>query len=187
MSLETKDIVAFWKRSPVLCSCIALTAVLLLSLYFRMGVREELEGKLTEQVKLRNKLAANVKYAAGLNEHTERLREVNAALTRTALKAGELALNQQFFLRLEAETGVKIIDLRPLAVPPPAKGAPSTGYVPLGFSLSVSGNYTQLLKFITRIEKGQTLGKVRSASIAEPEAAGEQTVTLMVDLLGLRQ
>jgi hypothetical protein len=152
-----------------------------------MGSRDELEGKLSEQIKLRNKLTTNVKYATGLAEQTERLRVVNSALAGSALKSGELALNQQFFLRLEAETGVKIIDLRPLAVPPPPKNAAPSVYLALGFSLSVSGDYPQLLRFITRIEKGQTLGRIRTASIAEPDAeGGEQIITLTADLLGLR-
>lgn len=185
MSLETKDIVNFWKRSPVLCVCIVLFTALLLSLYFRIGARDELETSLADQTKLRNKLAANVKYGTGLTDQTERLRRVNALLASNTLKSGELALNQQFFLRLEADTGIKIVDLRPFPVPAPAKDAAADAFVPLSFGLNVTGDYAQLMTFLKRLEQGPTLCRVRSASLSYSSTEA-QTLSLTVDLLGLR-
>ena len=185
MSIETKDIVNLWKRQPVLCGCGLIALGLLLSLYFRMGDREAVEGSLADQTKLRNRQAANVKFGVGLDAHTARLNKANAALASSALRAGELALNQQFFLRLEAETGVKLLDLRPLPVPAPAKDAPADAFVPLGFALSLSGSYDQLISFIKHLEQGETLGRVVNGGLAGSDA-GTQTLSLTVELLGLR-
>ena len=185
MSIETKDLVNLWKRQPVLCTCGVVVLGLLLSLYFRMGDREEVENALAERTKLRNRQAANIKYGVGLDAQTQRLKTANAALASNALKVGELALNQQFFLRLEAETGVKILDLRPLPVAAPAKDAPADAFVPIGFALSLSGNYDQLVLFMNRLEEGETLGRIVNGGLSGSEA-GTQTLSITVDLLGLR-
>ena len=185
MSIQTKDIVNLWRRQPVLCSCGLVALGLLLSLYFRMGDREAVETVLAEQTKVRNRQSANIKYGVGLDAHTERLRKVNAELASDSLKVGELALNQQFFLRLEADTGVKLLDLRPLPVAAPAKDAPANAFVPIGFSLSVTGTYDQLIAFVTRLEEGATLGRVLNGGLAGSDT-GTQTLSLTVELLGLR-
>ena len=188
MSIEGKDIVKACKRQPLLAVCIALCLALGGSLYLRSGLLDETQALLDEQSKLQRKLAANVKNGTKLDEQTASLKKVNELIRSNALKEGDLAANQQLFLRLETETNVKLVDLRPLPIPPPAKGAPAKGYVPMAFSLSVSGPYRNIMEFLKRLESGLTLAKVTQASAAfssSPDA--EQTLALTVEVLGVRQ
>lgn len=186
MSLDAKDIAAALKRRPLLFTCGALCLALGLSLYFRSGVPAELETRLAEREKEMKRLSNNVKFSAQLESQLQALRRANEVVAAGALRPAELARNQQLFYRLEAESGVKLVDIRQLAPPPPAKGAPApVAYVSVPFSLTIRGDYEQIVEFLYRLDHGPALSRVTSASIARPED-GAQSLSLTVDLLGLR-
>lgn len=186
MSLETKDIVAAFKRRPLLFTCGAVCLVLGLSLYFRAGVPAELETRLAEREKELKRLSNNVKFSAQLDAQLQTLRRANEVVQAGALRPAELARNQQLFYRLEAESGGKLADIRQLTPPAPAKGAPApVAYVPVPFSLTLRGDYEQIIGFLHRLDHGAALSRVTSASLGRPED-GAQSLTLTVDLLGLR-
>ncbi len=185
MSIEIKGVVNACKRRPVLCVCVFLALVLVAVAYFRKEAMADRQATLEERTKLLRKLSTNIKYADKLAQHTESLRQVNKVIADNSLKVGELALNQQIFLLLESETGVKLIDLRPLPVLPPAKGEAPDAYVPMGFALTISGQYRQLITFVKRLEQGPTLARIVSASIGESGDA-VQNLSLNVELLARR-
>jgi hypothetical protein len=56
----------------------------------------------------------------------------------------------------------------------------------MNFSLSLSGEFSQIIKFIKKIERGPTLSRIANASIGS-EAEGEQSVALTVELLGVKK
>jgi Tfp pilus assembly protein PilO len=194
MNIKGVDVANVCKRRPLLMVCVVVCVILGAALYLRSGRVTEIEATLEDRSKLLRKLEANVKNAAQLEEQTEALREVNKRIREAALQEGELALNQQLFLRLEAETGVKLVDLRPQPVPPPAKNAknaksPSSGeFMPMRFSLSVTGTYQNLIAFMKRLESGESLAKIANASMAfsvDPKA--EQIVSMSVVVIGIRK
>ncbi len=185
MSIETKDLVAALKRRPLLFVCGALVIGLALSVYFRLGVGDELETKLAEREKVLLRLSNNTKFSAQLDNQLEALRKANATIADGALRVGELARNQQFFFRLEAETGVKLLDLRQLMPPPPPKGGAVQTYVAIPFSLTIKGDYAQIIQFLRRLDREATLVRVTGGSIARP-AEGAQTLSLGVELIGFR-
>lgn len=185
MAIETKALAAAFKRQPIPASCGIVVVVLLVFGYFRMGVVEEREAALLEAEKVLSKLTNNITYSAQLDQHLAELRAVNEGFAATALKQGDVARNQQFFYRIESASGVRILELRALSVPSPAKGAPVTFYQPLSYSLSVAGDYEKLLKFLRHLEQGATLGRVLSATLVHVEGP-EQTLNLNVEMLGLK-
>ena len=185
MSIETKDVIAAFKRRPLLFVCGGLVFVLGVTAYFRQGVTDELHGSLVEREKELLRLTNNTKNSAQLDAQLGALRGANAKLAAGALRAGELARNQQLFYRLEAETGVKLLDLRQIPLPPPAKGAAPTTYSAIPFSLTIKGDYSQLIDFLRRLDSGETLARVTTGSIARP-AEGAQTLSLGVEMLGFR-
>jgi len=185
MSIETKDVAAAFKRRPLLFVCGGLSLALALSVYFRLGVSDELETKLAEREKVLLRLSNNTKFSAQLDGQLEALRKANATIAEGALRPGELARNQQFFFRLEAETGVKLLDLRQLQSPPPAKGAPATTYAAIPFSLTIKGDYAQIIQFLQRLDREPTLARVTSGAISRP-TDGAQTLSFGVELLGFR-
>ena len=126
MSLETKDLVAAFKRRPLVFVCGVIVVALGLALYFRSGVGDELQARLAEREKELSRLTNNTKFSAQLDAQLQALRQANATLEAGALRVGELARNQQVFFRLEEQTGVPLLDLRPLNVSNAAKGVPAT-------------------------------------------------------------
>jgi Tfp pilus assembly protein PilO len=143
----------------------------------------DLQVALEERSNLMRKLTTTVKNAAELEKHTEKLREVVDAITVSALTDGELAANQRLFLRLEADSGVKIIDLRPQGVVPAGAGS---SFVFMNFSLSVSGDYRQIMLFLKKLEHGSTLSRIINTTLSSNEQSGESAI-LSVDLLGVKK
>lgn len=184
MSIETKDLVALFKRRPLLVGCALVALVSAMTLYFRMDARDVIQASLDEREKELLRLTENTKYSAQLDTQLQSLRKANAVIESGALRANELARNQQIFYRLEAETGVKLLDLRQLNVAAPGKGGPAT-YVPIPFSLTVRGEYAQLLDFLQRLDRGATLCRVSNATIGRP-VDGSHTLNLGVELIGFR-
>ncbi len=185
MAIETKTVVAAFKRQPIPFSCGIIVVLLLLLAYFRMGVVDEREAALAEAEKVLSKLTNNITYSAQLDQHLNELRAVNDGFATAALKQGDIARNQQFFYRIESASGVRILELRSQPVPAPAKGAPVTFYQPLTYSLSVAGDYEKLLTFLLHLERGSTLGRVLSATLVYVDGS-EQTLNLNVEMLGLK-
>ena len=184
MSIETKDIVAAFKRRPVLFVCGAVMLGLAMATYFRLGAGDELRTKLEEREKVLTRLTNNAKFSAQLDAQLETLRKANAKISDGALRVSELARNQQFFFRIEADTGVKLLDLRQLTPAAPPKGAAPT-YVAIPFSLTIKGDYEQIVQFLQRLDREPTLARVTGGAIARP-AEGSQTLSFSVELLGFR-
>jgi len=184
MSLETKDVVAAIKRRPLVAACGMISLALLLGIYFRMDVRDVAQAQFDEREKALLRLIDNQKYSAQLDAHLQALRKANAVIEAGALRANELARNQQIFYQLEAASGVKLLDLRQLTPAIPAKGGPVT-YVPIPFSLTVKGDYAQIMDFLQRLDHGPTLCRVSSASIGRP-VEGAYTLSLSLEMLGFR-
>lgn len=182
MSFDAKALV---KRHPVPIWCAGLSLVLLLAMYFRMGSLDEVQAKLDEREKVLSKLVNNVKFSAQLESQLAALSAANEVFNTGALRVSELARNQQLFYKLEVESGVKLIDIRQVPLPALAKGAAPTVYVPITFSVSILGDYAQIMKFLKLLEKGAAVSRLTSATIGQPLEGG-QTVTINVELLGLR-
>ncbi len=185
MSLETKDLIAAFKRQPIPCACGVIVFVLLIFAYFRMGVVETRQAELEASDKVLSKLTNNVTFSAQLDQHLLALRETNELFASRALKVGEVARNQQFFYELEASSGVRLTELRPLPVAPPVKGAPVTFFQPLGFTISVKGSYDNLMRYLRHIEYSSIPSRVVSASMVYA-STDDQTLDLTVEMLGLR-
>jgi hypothetical protein len=198
MSLETKDLVSAARRRPLFFVCGALALACALLAYFRMDVRGDVETRLEERERELARLSNNVRLSAQLDAQLEALRQANETIAAGALRVAELARNQQVFYQLEAASGVKLLDLRQLAAPAPARPAPGPGpasapaaapapttYAPINFSLTVRGDYPQLIEFLHRLDRGATLSRVTSA-IAARSGEDDYSLTLTVQLLGFR-
>jgi Tfp pilus assembly protein PilO len=189
MSLETKDIIAAAKRRPLLFVCGAIVLAAGVLSYFRMDVRGQVEDALAEREKELKRLSNNVRFAVQLDNHLQSLREANEKIAAGALRVGELARNQQVFYRIEADSGVKLLDLRQAPLPAPARGAAATTtYVSIPFTLTVRGEYPQLIDFLNRLDRVATLSRVTSANTSfNPATKDEgQALSLTVELLGFR-
>jgi hypothetical protein len=184
------DITAYAKKHPLGVTCLVIALACGAALYFRadaIGISQaEYEAKSSEAAKM----ISNVKNAPGLEEQVAEITELGKELDARLIRAGQLAVNLQYFYKLEADYGVKFLDVRQAASTRSARaGAPKSIFTPVPFTLSVEGNYAQLVKFLGALQNGRHLCRINSAVFNKPNAAANSenstlTLALNLELLG---
>jgi hypothetical protein len=190
--MTAADLSAFARKHLTGTICLGVTLVAGGLIYFRSGAVIEsqtlYEAKSAEAAKMLN----NVKAAPGLEEQVAEILELGKDLDDRLVNASQLAVNLQYFYKLEADNGVKLLDVRQTTAPRPARGAAKTLFAPVPFSLSVQGTYAQLLKFLGELQNGRHLCRINTAAFNKPGGIGgadtsatqEITLTLSIELLG---
>ena len=184
------DIVSAFKRQPIGFGCGALCLVCGLWLYYRSDVTAERQEANDQKAAEVAKIDANIRNSERLREQAAAMVAASRDLEARLMHAGQLAVNQQYFYRLEGETGVKLVDLRQGAVAAPKAGAKSAGlYVGVPYNVSVQGTFPQVLAFLRRLETGRHFSRFNTVTFDKatgPNASGSLlTVTIAVDILGL--
>lgn len=183
--MTSADLAALIRKNPVTSACALLCLLLGLSYYFRSGLVEETEAELAQRTAEAERYSLNGKNAIQLKEQLEALTAANKEVDARIVRAGQLGLNHQYFYKLFGETGVKQIDLRQTGLAAVAKGAKNV-FVPVGFSVSVQGDYSQILRFLRHLESGAKYCRVLSATCNSPagDRGGPLTLSLNLELLG---
>lgn len=191
------DLIALIKKQPIAFAFAFVAFACGLLMYFRSDAtdlaRQHFEARDSEA----RKMEANVRHLAGLPEETEQMQEAGRQFEARLIRAGQLANNLQFFYRIEAETGVKLIDVRQNPVPAPRPNAPrTTAYAAVPFTLSVQGSFAQVYDFLRRIEAGSHFTRFNQVTFTKIDAAAATTtgtaaapgdlmnVSLLVEMLG---
>jgi Tfp pilus assembly protein PilO len=187
--MTTADLVPFIKKQPVGMACLVVTLLCGGALYYRSDAiavsQAEYEAKSAEA----NKMLGNVKGAPGLAEQVAEIQALAKDLDSRLVRSSQLAVNLQYFYKLEADHGVKLLDVRqnPLVV----RRGPKTTYTPVPFSLTVQGSYAQLVKFLGELQNGRHLCRIGSATFTQTGGTGDGTafapdvtLTINLDLLG---
>lgn len=186
MSMKTKDLVAAFKKKPVVAGAVAIGLILALVFYFRMDAPDEADTKLTERSSVLAKLKANVTNSAQLEAHLKALTDINDFIASTSIKPTELTQNQAMFFALEASTGVKLTNFAQPAIPTAGTKPSSSNYVAIPFSFDATGDYIQVFKCLQWVERNRTLSRITNAGL-RGEKDGTITMNVKVELLGLRQ
>lgn len=184
MSLTAQKVVMGAKKHPVLVLCIIVSLLLLAVIYFRAGLITEQQAKLDELTKQGARYRTNISNAAQLQEQLNFMIKANEAVKARALPVDALAVNLQYFYRLEAEVGVKYLDLRPgsRTETTPAK-AEKRSYVPINYILAVQGTFAQIITFLKNLEQGAYFCRITNASASNSDDI--VTINLSLDLLGV--
>ncbi len=185
MSLTGQDLVALFKKHPIGISCGIAAFVFAGASYYRMDLIPAAEAMLEQRTGEGEKLKNNLKNSVLLKEQHDALAAANREISSRAIRMGALTTNLQYFYRIEAETETKLLDVRQLA-PTPVKG-PAPKYLRVPYTLSVQGNYANVITFLRKLESGSHFCRVTSATLnpvatAEP---GTVTLTLSLEVLGL--
>ncbi len=180
MSISGQSISRILKKQPILVVAVSLSLVLGVIIYLRSGMlsaqQAELDGYSAESSRQR----ANITNSAQLQEQLQFLLQANEAVRNRALTVGGLAQNLQYFYRLEAEVGIKYLDLR---AGPKAPAQKDPIYVPLNYTVSVQGSFVQVITFLRRLEQGAYFCRVNSAAAASSDSG--ITLNLNIDLLAI--
>lgn len=184
MSFSSEEVLASIKKNPIGVGCAVLTVVLLVVTYVHSGRSAELQTQLDDTSAEAAKLALNLKNASQLKEQFDALTTAKKEIEARMIRAEDLTTNQQYFYKLEADSGVKLLD-NPRQLSVGRKDAGKGGYQPTGFSLNVQGDYRQLLTFLRRLESGSRYCRVLAASCSPPaDRSPVLTLTLNLELLG---
>jgi Tfp pilus assembly protein PilO len=182
------DITAILKKHPLGVVCGLVTIICGGLLYQRAeniaASQTELEARTTEA----NKMIANVRNSTGLAEQVAEIQAQRKELESRLLKAGQLAVNLQYFYKLEAETDVKLQgDVRQGIA-----AKTNRSYIGVPFSVSVQGTYPQVVSFINKLQNGRHLCRITTATLnkgngsdsAAASAERDMMLTLNLELLG---
>jgi hypothetical protein len=177
------------KKYPVGASAGLLALVMASALVFRHFDFAETQSAFDVSAAEGQKLEANIAYAGQLEEQLKALEEANKMIAGRLVNPSDLAINLQYFYKLEAETGVKLVDTRPIDSRAPAKAAAKGQYTSVQYAVTLQGSYARTLTFLRRLENGASFCRIISGSCTQAQAeqgkgSGETSMSLTVELLG---
>ena len=185
--MTNEELIAFLKKNVISVSCAVASLVIGVTIYLRSDMLPDAEKVLAEKTQKGELLAANIEDSSQLKEQYASLLASNAQISDRLIHVGQLAENLEYFYTLESDTGVKIPDPRQLPGMPPAKNAPKTNFIPVGFTLTAQGDYHQLMDLLRRLEAGSHYCRVLTCNIKPigEMRGGLLQMTLALDLLGV--
>lgn len=191
MNLES--IKALVKKFPVGSSALVVGLIMLVALVVRYLDVDTLQETHDKTAAEGQRLASNISHASQLTEQTQVLEAANTVIASRLVNPSDLAINLQYFYKLEAETGVKLLDTRPVDSRAGAKAAAKGLYTPVQYVVSLQGGYGRVLAFLRKLEHGTYFCRVISSSLSEAQAdqdrsggekSSEMVMSLTVELLG---
>src|SRR5215212_464410 len=108
--MTTEDIIAVIKKNPISLGCALLCLALGAGIYFRGSLIPDAEAELAQKTAEADRYASNIKNSAQLKEQHETLIAANKEIDGRIIRASQLALNHQYFYKIVAESGVKLVD-----------------------------------------------------------------------------
>lgn len=193
--MTSADLIAIVKKQPIGFACGVICVVCAGMIYFSSSQIEDKQADYDAKSAEAAKILGNVGNFTKLPEQTTEIQALAKEIDSRLIRAGQLAVNQQYFYKLEAETEVKMTDLRQS---PAAKNAKAQSlYVAIPFNVTVQGTFKQLLAFLQKLETGPRFcrftgvgfTKIGTTSESTRSAAGSEasgmTMTLKLELLGM--
>ncbi|HLP07240.1 MAG TPA: type 4a pilus biogenesis protein PilO [Opitutaceae bacterium] len=174
---------AFALRYPLALASAGVALLLAGVTAFRFSSLDEATTELESLRSDAQKAERNVRNASGIEQHLEVLTKNVGRLESMLIGVDDVSGNQAFFYRLETNTGVRIVVLRPGGA---AKDAAKTAsYVPAGFNVVVQGSYAQIVAFLGALEDRERLYRLNDFTIqraSDQQAGGGPEVALNLNL-----
>ena len=186
--MAAEPLVATLKANPISVACGALALTLVAGIYLRSTRVPESEALLEQKATQGERIDANLKNGIQLSEQYAAITAARKEIDARLIKSDEIAKNLQFFYKLEAETGVKLVDLSQSTQG--RASASKTSYRGVAYLVAVRGDYVRILEFLRRLESRQRFCRVMTATVGvgggtERERSGDLTINLTLELLGL--
>jgi Tfp pilus assembly protein PilO len=182
--MTSAELIARIKKQPIGFACGLICLLCAGWLYYRSGELEKRQAEYDTKAAEAAKVSSNVGISKNLPEQVAELQGVTKELEARLVKAGQLAVNLQYFYKLEAENEVKLLDVRQNPLPRNAK----TINVGVPYNVNVQGSYKNVMAFLQRLEKGRHFCRINNATFGK--SGGETTtgtgltLTLTLELLG---
>jgi Tfp pilus assembly protein PilO len=172
------------RKNPLGSSAALFSILLIIVVYFRHGALQSTEAVLGEKAAEGERLKSNVTYSTNMAEHLAQITAANDAVSKRLVRSSELAINLQYFYKIEAETGVKLGDLQQQASTP-SKDAPKGAYTTVPYSARLEGSFTNILMFLRRLEQGWYYSRIISASVETSGGDGADAGAKASDIVQL--
>lgn len=185
--MTSSDLVIVIKKQPVGFACGMLSLVLAGFLYYRASAIDEKQTEYETKSAEAAKIVSNVTTSKNLPEQVQEIQSLTKDLESRLVNAGQLAINQQYFYKLELENEVKLLEVRQNNQQ--KKGA--TVYSGVSFSVTVQGPFKKIMNFLNHIENGRHLCRFTGAVFSKNRTSGgagsaqdDMTLVLNLELLG---
>ena len=187
--MSTDELIALCKKQPIGFGCGLLCIILGVAIYYRSGKIAENQAEYEAKSAEAAAIMANVGNSKNLAEQVAEIQALTKELESRLVGAGQLAINQQYFYKLEAENEVKLMDVRQGNFNRSGKA----NYAGIPFTVSVQGTYKQIMAFLQKLENGRyfcrfngvTFSKMAGASESSTFGAAGMTLTINLELLGV--
>jgi hypothetical protein len=186
--MSNPELSAFIKKNMICVVCVLASLAIGVTIYLRSDLLPEAEKVFSENNQKAELLAANIEDSDHLAEQHSTLVAANQTMASRMVSVGQLAENEQYFYRIESNTGVKLTDLRQVPWAPPVKGSPKQTYTPVGFVLTAQGSYAQLVDMLRKLENGEHYSRVLTCNIHPLVEVRGSTLqmSLALELLGIQ-
>ena len=175
MIMSSDELIALAKKQPIGVACGVICVICAGLIYFRSGKIEENQAAYEAKSAEAATIVTNVLNSAKLPEQVAELQGLSKEMVGRLIRAGQLAGNLQYFYKLEAETEVKLLDVRQGDMPKSAKS-----YTGIPFNVAVQGSFKQVLSFLQKLETGPHFCHFKSANFLK--AAGASTDSSSISL-----
>ena len=176
--MSTSELVSLMKKNPVFVTCAVLSVGLAVAIYFRSDAIARANAQLDEKTAQEQRFSHNIANSAQLKEQVEAMTTATKGIEARMISASDIGINQQFFYKLESDTGVKLTELRQ------GRPGPTTGaYQPIPFTVSLKGDFPSVMNFLRSLEDGTHYCRILTASCTGGRT-GPVVVTINLELLG---
>src|SRR5437868_926224 len=110
--MNTADIITKIKKQPIGFVCGLICLLCAGWLYYRGGELEKRQAEYDAKSDEAKKMVSNVAASKTLPAEVAEIQMATKDLEGRLIKDGQLAVNLQYFYKLEAETEVKLLDVR---------------------------------------------------------------------------
>ncbi len=178
------------KQRPTATVSLVIALVLGVFYYIRGG---HLEAVIEEQAFAENewnRIEFNVRRARDLEQHLDQMRIVEEEIASRLMNPAEVAINYDYFYRIERETGVRLVTINQTGQVD-SRGVPGlpalSNYSAVGYTLSVEGNFSQVLDFLSEVANGRFLARVSAINISSAAQGRGVTANLQCQILGVKE
>jgi hypothetical protein len=186
MKIDTHVFLSAIRRYPVLSVAVLICIPLAAISFYRADAITEQQAELDKVQALSTRFRSNISNSIQLQQQVDFLEQAKAAIAKRAFSGESLPLNLQYFYKLEADVGVKYLNLSPASRPAAAAAKPPAGttYIPLNYTVSVQGSFQQIITYLRCLEQGAYFSRINSASVLN--SGSSITLNLDLDLLGIQ-
>jgi len=181
--MTTADLVSVLKKHPVSVVCAVLSIACGVLLYLRSGNISEGQAELDARSTESASMVANIRNSTGLAEEVAQMQGFTKDFEARLMKAGQLAVNLQYFYKLETENEVKLVDVRQIALSKSTKAS----YVGVPFNVTIQGSYLHVMNFLNRLQHGRHFCRINTANfskVASENAGNFVNLALNLEILG---